>query len=337
MLDSAYTKALETKGAWLKWAKKEGLSVWTRMDEEWLKQNPSVTERDIESGQRSYASILPLYTYCLEESDTFFMNNAFCELVDHARISVPGDLKFSSSWMLAKQGWLWLQQPVEVPQINAFPKSELGGLSVKIRAIGWVHVPEGTKYGTTGQVTGPNAYEFLCYQSFDDYDFGKTYVGFGCWSYFLLQDGYPLDHRIKTFEDSADHLAGKYVDSEQANSHHEIRWIYSAFYLMAQKLAIQIDHSPDRHTRKRAERAQITIPNAIKVISLRKLEAARKIALTRNEPIEWHWTWAVRGHWRNHYCPSTKTHKQVFVESYIKGPAGKPLKPMSQKLFVAQR
>lgn len=50
------------------------------------------------------------------------------------------------------------------------------------------------------------------------------------------------------------------------------------------------------------------------------------------EPRDWKYRWIVRGHWRNQWYPSLQSHRQVWINSYVKGPDGKPLK-MTQRVF----
>jgi hypothetical protein len=117
---------------------------------------------------------------------------------------------------------------------------------------------------------------------------------------------------------------------------HEIRWIYTAFHLMAQKLAVQKPITPDRAQRKRAER-EGREPENIKVISLRRLEQARDQVDREHKIVDWQWQWEVRGHWRNQWYAAAGEHRQVFIDAYIKGPEDKPLKDPGQRLFVAVR
>lgn len=117
---------------------------------------------------------------------------------------------------------------------------------------------------------------------------------------------------------------------------HEVRWLFTALYLMSQRLAVQVHTPTPRATRRRMERAKETPPEFIKVITLRRMQQAKE----RQGPsadVNWHWQWAVRGHWRNQFYATKGIHKPKFVESYIKGPEDKPLKNDTLKLFVAKR
>lgn len=323
-MESSYITALETRMKWLQWGLNEGRDQW------------KVTGRAAYLGGQSFLRVL-------EGGDTYFMNKRFCSLVDNARSTVPDELQFESSWMLSPQGWMWIEDPFLVPQLV----HEKSLYSVKISAIGWLPINEGLvtadymEPDKKGRIAGRGAYQFLCFLDYNHiYDFStqkKHKEGFGTWSYFMLQDGDNLIERIRQFEKQASVDGGAYDDNRTRDMLHEIRWIYSAMYLMAQRLSVTVTHNTDRATRRRAVREKREVPSFIKVVSLRRFEEEKVKAKTTGNAIEWQWQWTVRGHWRNQYYPSTGEYKPKFIESFIKGPADKPLKPDSVHVFVARR
>lgn len=367
-MESQYIRALEIRSRWLRWAKEHGNNEWAAFDN--LKAVNRKTGGEIEKNSpvfQSYVQALPAYIKALQAGDTYFMNKKFSSLVEHARLTIPDDLAFEHEWLQSKQGWLWIEEPFRVPEELAegndiIDKIEDGiknldltgkvtmsqilnninpelkirdskSREIKVAAIGWFPVPEGYQQGV-GRVAGPGATEFLCYQDFSLYD--KDAVGFGCWSYFMLQNGDKLIDRIHQFEAIATTEGGGYRNDRSSDMMHEIRWIYAAYYLMAQRLAVTFNRDTDRNTRRRAERENRPIPQFIRVVSLRKLEEDKKKDKSAGS-VEWQWQWSVRGHWRNQYFPSTQEHKPVFIEAYIKGDSSKPLKPDGHTIFVARR
>ena len=215
---------------------------------------------------------------------------------------------------------------------------------VRVRAIGWRAIPvgatvyqqDGASYVSTSKMT-----EILTFQDLQDVG------GFGPWSYFSLRDGDALGERIERFEDlcrrvDPKSLYASAVASAQMlrdrRSHplHEIRWTYAALHLMAQKIAITVRHDTDRVTRRRAQREGHDAPPFVKVVTLRRLHEARKQDGKAHD-VDWKWQWIVRGFWRNQWYPSEGVHKPVFVDSFIKGPSDKPLKPETTRLYVARR
>jgi hypothetical protein len=324
-MNSSYVKALETKARWSRWlyknAANEGLL-----------------------SKQAY----PAYEATLLTPDTHFMNSKFCDLVDHARLSVPDDLKFDVSWTHSHTGWLWLETPFTCPSFMFDDKmkkaaveivgQELKNIDINIRAIGWLPVrktritDDGRRFGeyTNDDSVNRTATAFMLFHEIQE--------GFGMWSYFTLADGDLVGDRIRAFEASAKKDGGNYQKTRETDMLHEIRWVYTAFHLMAQKLAIEMKVPTDRAQRKRAAR-EGRRPESVTVVSLRRLEAAREKAEKSGEtlPIEWHCQWEVRGHWRNQFYPAANEHRQVFIEAYIKGPEDKPLKDPGKKLFAAVR
>lgn len=330
-MESSYITALETKADWLKWG---------------------IQNINLNTGMVNYLRIL-------QSSDTYFMNRRFSALVDNARSTVPDDLEFESSWMLSPEGWLWIEEPFVVPSPIEMEekKRKLTIPPVRISAVGWLSVPEGTPtadYMDTnkaGRVAKKGAFQFLCFLDFSNFrddevvetTEGRIQLnrihknGFGTWSYFMLQDGDKLIDRITQFEKQAKLEGGAYNETRQRDMLHEIRWVYSAMYLMAQRLRVTVHHDTDRATKRRGIRENKPVENFIKVISLRRYEEEKKQALTTGKSVDWQWQWTVRGHWRNQFYRSTGEYKPKFIESFIKGPADKPLKPDSVHVFVARR
>lgn len=334
-MESSYITALETRAKWLHWGIREGQKMWMDRGSKYT------------SGFQSYLKVL-------QSGDTYFMNHRFCDLVSNARSTVPDDLQFESAWMLSPQGWMWLERPFPVPTIL-----ESKSLTdIKLSAIGWLHVPEG--YPTAdymdqtrpGKIAGKGAYQFLCFLDYShvielrtgDKTYARGDEGFGTWSYFMIQDGDNLIDRINEFESKTAQMetGAAYAEGRSRNMLHEIRWIYSAMYLMAQRvpgkgLTTIIHHDTDRATKRRGIREGKPVENYIKVISLRRYEEEKKKAEAAGGHVDWQWQWFVRGHWRNQFYPSTGEYKPKFIEAFIKGPKDKPMKPESTTVFVARR
>jgi len=151
-----------------------------------------------------------------------------------------------------------------------------------------------------------------------------------------------FEKAARTGEDSAEYVMPEncpdYESPIDRYNHplHEVRWLFTALYMMAQKLSIQVQHPTSRAVRRRLERNKEIAPDFVRVITLRRLAQARERD-GASADVNWKWQWGVRGHWRNQFYPTEGIHKPKFVESYIKGPENMPLKPESLKLFVAKR
>lgn len=318
-----YVNAIEQRLRWLKWAKSP-------------------------SGQRSwneagFGAAMPQHIEVLERADapTFYVEDQFAELIDHARQSIPDDIAFEHAWLLAPAGFLWLDTPFDVPYIQ-MQEGQPERLTLKVlRAIGWLPVPRGALIARQDErdtiTAESDSVQILTFQDFSLLN--PSVTGFGCWSYFLLQDHERLGDRITKFERKArrEDAPGSYIEDRRSDLFHEIRWVYAALHLMSQRLSVTVQHTVDRATRRRVEREHHTIPPLIRVITLRRLQQDREHAGREGRSVDWQWQWSVSGHWRNQFYPTEGVHKRIFVESYLKGPADKPLKPGALKLYTARR
>jgi len=333
-----YTQAIETRAAWLGWAKRENTNILQlRM-----------------SGQAlpDYAEVLPGYIDVLEKGDTYYMDSHFGRLVDHARSEIPNTLTFESAWMHSPQGFMVLETPFLVPPLEVWKEKEgelrekyQDSLQVleraqeearKIHAVGWRTIPKGAKIyvgpARIPTISGDGEIQFFFFQR------SRNPNGFACWSYFRLKEGDQLEHRMIEFEQHAyspELGQYSYVDL-RANRLHEIYWIYSALHLMSQRYATAVKEGPSRADRKRAEREKRPLVPWIKVITLRRLQFAKEHAKAHGF-VDWQWQWEVSGHWRRQWYPSEGVHKDKYIASYIKGPEDKPFKEGAIKLFVASR
>jgi hypothetical protein len=93
-------------------------------------------------------------------------------------------------------------------------------------------------------------------------------------------------------------------------------------------------HRVQRATRRRVGEEYKNIDEGAGVILLRRAQVEHPPRQSDSEDTpEWSCQWWVSGHWRNQWCPSTESHKPVWIAPYIKGPKDKPLKE-SVRLMV---
>lgn len=330
MMDYSYVQALTTRAKWKLWAQQYGN----------ITNNPEALQG--------------ICNRILGTGDTFFMNKQFCALVDQARRTVPDDLPFDMSWLQAPIGFMYLADAFEVPELtglnkeieaNGWPKSvkEMALVTKykpRVAAIGWMCLKNvtrpapGSTMGTfTTSLNDAEVVQVICYL---DYGRGSRAYGdgFGMWSYFNIVPGQKVLDRVHQYERRLEEEDAKYIPGRDADQLHEVRWVYTAFYLMAQRLSMTVRHDTDRATRRRNERERTPVDPYLKVITLRRMEEDRPKG-TRD--VDWQWQWTVTGHWRNQYMPSSGEHKHVWIESYIKGPEDKPLKSIPTKIFIAGR
>lgn len=327
MMDYSYVQALVTRAKWKKWVQEGNLT-------------PILGD-----------GVDKLYLHALTCGDTFFMNRHFCKMVDVARRSVPDGLEFDVSWLQESSGFLWLEDSAELPIIDSLQaiKHDLHKYKMepKIAAVGWlclksitstsepfVQFGKDVRRGQAEVARTPaeaTAVEFMVFVDFA----GTGREGFGPWSYFSLRTGEKVLDRLKEYESNITERGANYVKERATEELHEVRWVYAAFNLMAQRLAMRVRHDTDRATRRRSERENTPVAPFIKVITLRRLEEEREQGITRG--VDWQWQWTVSGHWRNQFLPGSGEHKHIWIDSYVKGPPDKPMKPMPMKVFLAKR
>lgn len=323
-----YIEAIETRAAWCDLLKSH-------------RNGGFFSSAAVKDGE--VASVDLMVYNCLHYAEFYFINKKFYELVDLARKTIPNDLEFEETWLLSKSGFIWFEEPVQLPAAAFMPAYGIkfpAKTRFVLRAIGWLPV-----IGKDGKP----ATEFLCFiderDSVINVDSGEKLnkssrgkQSFNTWSYFGIHQSDKLCDKVEQLEETySKDDSCRYVESEKFQMH-ELRWIYTTLHLMAQRLAITVHQDTDRATKRRAAREGKVVCDHIEVISLRKMEADRQREVGDNsEKIDWQWRWSVTGHWRNQYFSASKTHKQVWIEGYIKGPDDKPLKQMSEKLFVARR
>lgn len=80
---------------------------------------------------------------------------------------------------------------------------------------------------------------------------------------------------------------------------------------------------PDRAAARRAARRSEVVPDAMKVVRLRR--PARSDNEGGSSDPNWSHRWVVSGHWRNQWFPSLGTHLPKWIAPYVKGPDGAPL------------
>lgn len=325
-----YMYALEKRLQWLQWTK-----------------SPEAREENKLMPERSFQT----YQDILAKGDTFFMNNHFCQLVDLARRTIPDDLKFEDDWMVSPNGFMWLEEPFEIPKPMMSQDPDVKQLdriaSMRIHAIGWERVPENyIAYAnknekafiqkTLGAEMIPGAYQFVCFLNYRAFN-PSAGPGFGMWSYFVVNPGSVVIDRIHRFETNSVESVGsaEYDPGRVTDMLHEIRWIYTAMHLMSQKLAAKNSQTAQRPTRRRMQKAQAPFVPIVKVITLRRME--QKGVPGPSREVDWQYQWPVSGHWRKQFFPSIGEHRLVFIESYVKGPPEKPMKPPQVIIYKAER
>lgn len=286
--------------------------------------------KNLSTSQRYKSSLeFSLYSRILLSGDTFFMNRRFCDLVNVARQTIPDELVFEQEWMVTPSGFMWLEDPFEVPDMDVPSEKEI---KMRVSAVGWQKVAAHQVSIDNNRPFKEGAYQFACYLDHHLLS-SSSPAGFGTHSYFVLSPGDSVIGRIRSCED----IQGthKYKKERSSDMMHEVRWVCAAMHLMSQKLTLQKDRPSQRSQRRRMEREKSQLVPLVKEITLRRFEQYTPSGVSHT--VDWQWQWLVSGHWRNQYYPSTGEYKLIWVEDYVKGPEDKPLKPSQSKIYKVVR
>lgn len=115
-----------------------------------------------------------------------------------------------------------------------------------------------------------------------------------------------------------------------------VRFTIALFVFMHQKIFIRERVPIDRPARRRAQRYNVHADN-IQVVQFRKPIARDGYAESDPRDVNWSCRWIVHGHKRLQYYPSLGQHIPIYIEPFIKGPVGKPLKEDGKRIFVVRR
>ncbi len=284
-----------------------------------------------DTSAESLAFTIAASRHVFRVSETLYMNGQFCDLVDHARRTVPDDLEFEESWVPCPFGFMWLETPFTVPHLS-YDAGAAALDQATIRAVGWMKLSDCAFYTPVGEVPmdSLDGYMFLCYLETPD--------GFAVWSNFHLKQGEKVLDRLRLFETNS-YSGGDempYRPGKENDELHEIRWVYTALHLMAQRLTIVSEQQTSPLAKGMARRKGRNLNPFLKVVSLRRMEYDRQKEQGQHSDREYHWQWLVRGHWRRQPFKDG-LYKNIFIEAFVKGPQNMPFKQPTHTLFVAMR
>lgn len=113
------------------------------------------------------------------------------------------------------------------------------------------------------------------------------------------------------------------------------RWILTASMFLEQEIVVQDRVSVGSAVGKRAR--NIREDSDCHVVSMRR--AHRENCQYHGEPsaVDWNYQWLVRGHWRNQWYPKAQRNVPIYINPYLKGPDGKPMKTPAPTVFAVTR
>lgn len=233
----------------------------------------------------------------LAQSPTWYIAEDLLDLVEQAAAHMPVERVLRED-MPSSQGFVWFPRPWWHGERPSDDDPQPSGQP--LRALHW-------------HPTGRHDVQVVCYRGRDDIA--------------------PWEEPPKTDEHAevpclwpATVFSWDFGDDsyETAAADSQVAQLLKALWtISAQSIAQSETVAVDRPSRRRAQRAGM-LETGVRVITLRRTHrpVAEDQVVRR---VEWTHRWVVRGHWRNQWLPSTKSHRLQYIVEHIKGPDDKPL------------
>jgi hypothetical protein len=139
----------------------------------------------------------------------------------------------------------------------------------------------------------------------------------------------PTTAQIQWTDDNRLFVEGVEVETTTAGRNHELSWLIAAWRLMQQTIT---STTREQVPAKKVRRFDLK-DTMVSVITLRHRAPFREDGETQ---VEWRHRWVVRGHWRHQPYKGEDggvIYRWIYINPFIKGPEGAPLK-RSEKVNV---
>lgn len=265
---------------------------------------------------------------------TYFWSPPLCDLAYEASQSLP-DYRLQLDSPPSPWGIFWFGRPRQETQ---------GGAYAYLRGLGWCMCQglggnDDIGWLTTTSLQPEKGGVFYL----DIFEFVAVRFAKGMNPYGL--DG-AVDHGVLPLALGGWGVGDSYEESGWVSKENPGSWMTSTvearsrakllatcFLLLKQKVVTHERVAADRATSRRLR--DKAYPEGIARVTLR--EAAARPAKGKRD-VEWSCRWNVRTHWHNYAVgPGRMGREPRLVHSYLKGPAGKPIKFAADKLFVVSR
>lgn len=257
-------------------------------------------------------SILSTERMILGSDDIFFVELDMHRLILAAMETFEPEPLLSTD-LIVPQGYVRLPEPIEVPSVADSPEGFVGhnadddeGYVPQHSAFGWKRLSLESKTPREDPVPMAGDGVMLTYfHTKDDRDsLNRLMPGLYPGRYI----GWPLKDTI---------------DDEQLEIAWHPAYLYPRvfFRLVMQRLTeVSVLPAPPRAIRRRHERAGYKLPR----YSVVRLRRPKRAATDHNEEREAAWRLSyrtiTRGHWRQQWYPSLQTHRQIWIDEFIRGP-----------------
>jgi hypothetical protein len=297
----------------------------------------------------------------LNEGETHYVSHHIASSITEAAEHSYAEPLYETD-IPARHGLIVFEHPLLINDLHPDTGKVVEGLTMPVRAIGWMLSNEIYIRGEGGKLyTEDEGYlptSGIFYTLYTDVEAFETFYVASC------NNLVPEDERnlAKTLED-ARILRSWAIDTsawafktpwsagidERPRDQYEIgqvhsnvawmrRWLLAYFRWTFQRILVPTTYKPSKPELKRAARAGHPIDGHIKVLRLRReYEADQRGEKPESDPMRWSYQWIVRPHPRRQHYPSLgparnedgsfnpDSHRQIWIESYAKGNPMGPL------------
>lgn len=237
-------------------------------------------------------------------SETYFWSDTICDIITVAAESLPDDTVITKDIVPDICGFTWLEKKIKLQSLNddEMPTNLKPIIEeLQLSAISWFR--NETYMAVTLWVAVPgNTLQAPYYTA--TFTFGETFQRY-----------------------SGDIAIGVKI------------FVSSLLFLQQQLLESRVG-LPGRALQRRLKRNGTSQNNAqVKVITLRRPHhtSSKYNEEEDRKHVEWSCQWLVKGFWRSQYYASDKSHRNIWIFPYIKGPDDKPFQPKKETIMAVVR
>lgn len=313
-------------------------------------------------GAMVYAASHVIESAKLERAEPVWVDGHILDLVDHARKSFQPEAMLPTD-PFTPEGFAYFERPVLVEDVNgkqaSFRAMTWGPVTVtdqdathadhQLHVCLYSHLDDDDDY--TGNMreqflevarqsgVSPRALHQQVWGSSKLSMFHVGMVPFGLTPEDVYRELSPEQQAMPSARGllALEEHGGKMVDADKSWME-TWAFVQTFFRLAQQRIATITAERGDRATRKRLARmkGKPDHVNGVQIVTLRRPK--RPVAddhVAHN--VDWKHRWVVDGHWRNQWYPSTKTHRQIWIAPYVKGPEDADLVLASGRVYEFTR
>lgn len=274
--------------------------------------------------------LLSLAGSSIRAGETYLVTADMVELADAACETMPPEPLVPED-LPSTHGFLWVEGGIQTSDIRGSKNSTSvftwassdGGVAV----MAWAY-----KYDMKDEVNAdlhnrPNVMQRAPNLMWTGYAGGLKYGDIPPIQY-TAKDPIPLSAKIMWADDHRLFVEDKEVEVVTAGRNHELSWLIVAWRLMQQTLT---STTREQVAAKKVRRFDLK-DTMVSVITLRHRAPFRE----GETHVEWRHRWVVRGHWRHQPYKGedgVTIYRWIYINPFIKGPEGAPLK-RSEKVNV---